>query len=172
MTEVEAPPGQGNHGAVGRRPIEDGDLDFLYRLYASTREDELSVTPWSAEEKETFLRMQFRAQHEHYQAHFPAAEYSLLLREGQPVGRLYVDRRPDEIRLIDIALVPAARNEGLGGALLRELMAEAEGGAKPLRIHVEQFNPARRLYDRLGFRKIEDQGVYHLMEWSGPSSPE
>ena len=146
------------------RPIVDNDQEFLYRLYASTRADEMAVVPWSDDEKESFLRFQFDAQHRFYMEQFREASFDLVLLDGEPIGRLYVDRRADEIRLIDIALVPDRRGTGLGGAILREILREAESARLPVRIHVEQNNPALRLYHRLGFESIEEQGVYYLME--------
>ena len=148
------------------RPIRSEDEAFLYRLYASTRENELAQVPWDDGEKETFLRMQFQAQHQYYQEQFLNAEFQIILRDGRLIGRLYVDRRADEIRLIDIALLPEERNGGIGTSLLKELLVEAVRAGKPVRIHVERYNPALRLYERLGFSRIDDQGVYHLMEWS------
>lgn len=147
------------------RPITPEALPFLAELYAGTREEELARTGWSDAEKRDFLALQFRAQHEHYRAHFPDASFDLVLRGERPIGRLYVDRREDEFRLIDIALLPEERNRGIGGALLGELLAEAAAAAKPVRIHVEPFNPALRLYRRLGFELLEDKGVYWFMEW-------
>ena len=148
------------------RPIRPEDEAFLYQVYASTREDELAQVPWDEGEKETFLRMQFNAQHKYYQEQFLNAEFQIILLDDRPIGRLYVDRRPDEIRLIDIALLPGERNGGIGTLLLKELLVEAAWVGKPVRIHVERFNPALRLYEQLGFSRIDDQGVYHLMEWS------
>lgn len=148
-----------------RRAIRDEDLPFLRRLYATTRDDELRVLDWSAAQKTRFLDMQFEAQHRHYREHFPDARFELLLLGGEPIGRLYVDRHDDEIRLIDIALVPEHRGRGLGTPLVRELMEEAAADGKCVRIHVERFNRALGLYERLGFRKVEDVGVYYLMEW-------
>jgi ribosomal protein S18 acetylase RimI-like enzyme len=156
--------------AVTFRPIAEGDLEFLYRLYASTRAEEMARVPWPEAEKERFLRFQFDAQHTYYQEQFTEAAFDLVLVDGEPAGRLYVDRREEEIRLIDIALMPEHRGQGIGGRLMRDLLAEAEGAGKPVRIHVERENPAMRLYVRLGFRRVEDQGVYHLMEWSPGSS--
>jgi ribosomal protein S18 acetylase RimI-like enzyme len=155
--------------AVAFRPIQPEDQEFLCRLYASTRREELAPVPWSEEEKAAFLRMQFEAQHRHYQEHYPGARFDLVLADGEPIGRLYVEEWPSQIRLIDIALLPEQRNRGLGSRLLRDLMAEAERAGKPLTIHVEKFNPALRLYRRLGFRSIEDKGVYELMEWRPPA---
>lgn len=150
---------------VGFRPIRPVDEAFLERLYASTRADEMAMVPWGEAEKAAFLTQQFQAQHKFYQEQFADAEFLIVERGETPIGRLYLDRRDDEHRLIDIALLPEERGQGLGGALMRDVLAEAESAGKAVRIHVEINNPAMHLYERLGFRKIEDQGPYHLMEW-------
>jgi len=147
------------------RPIRPEDEALLYQIYANTREEELAQVPWDTAEKEAFLRMQFNAQHQYYQEQFPHAAFQIILRDDRPIGRLYVDRRPDVIHLIDIALLPANRNRGIGTSLLKELLAEASEVGKLVRIHVEHFNPALRLYERLGFSRIGDHGVYYQMEW-------
>jgi GNAT superfamily N-acetyltransferase len=147
------------------RRIDDSDLPFLERLYASTRAEELAVTPWSAEQKAVFLAMQFRAQHAHYQQYYPTADWLVAIRDGADVGRLYVDRWPSEHCVIDIALLPEHRGSGLGGALMRDLLDEAAAAGKAVSIHVEKFNPAMRLYRRLGFVVEQDKGVYDLMRW-------
>jgi ribosomal protein S18 acetylase RimI-like enzyme len=153
------------------RPVTFEDESFLYQLYATTRSEEMAVVPWNEAQKEAFLRMQFQAQTTFYAEQFPNAAFLVVLREGKPAGRLYVDRRADEIRLLDIALLPEHRGAGLGTALLRDLTAEAASAGKPLRIHVERYNPALRLYLRLGFRLLEDQGIYYLMEWRHDDPP-
>ena len=141
-------------------------MEFLLRLYATTRAEEMAmVTDWTDEQKEWFIRMQFQAQHAWYQEHYGDAQFDLVLIDGVPAGRLYVHRREKEIRLVDISLAPELRGRGIGGALLRELMDEAEAAGKPLTIHVEKYNPAMRLYLRLGFKSIEDRGPYDLLEW-------
>lgn len=155
-----------NTPPVTLRPIRPEDEAFLFSVYASTREDELAALGWNGVQKESFLRMQFNAQQRHYHTQFAGATFEVILRENQPIGRLYVDRREDEIRIIDIALLPAHRRAGIGSHLLDRLLTEAAEKGKPVRIHVERFNPALRLYERLGFRRIEDQGVYFLMEWT------
>jgi len=157
--------------SVGFRPANDGDQPFLCELYAGTRADEMIVVDWPEAQKTTFLTMQFDAQHRYYQEQFPAASYLVVEQDGQSIGRIYLDRRSDELRLIDIALIPATRNQGLGKALLLDLLDEAQKAALPVRIHVESFNPAMRLYLRLGFKVIEDQDVYQLMEWSPGDVP-
>lgn len=147
------------------RPITDDDDTFLCRLYASTREDELAVLDWTPQQKEAFLVMQFKAQHTFYMQEFAGSSFDIIEQAGQPIGRLYVDRRPDEIRIIDIALLPDSRGQGIGSRYLTDIQAEGTECGLPVRIHVESNNPAMRLYGRLGFRKIETNGVYWLMEW-------
>lgn len=110
--------------------------------------------------------MQFQAQDAHYRQHYPTAEYRVIEKsDATPVGRLYVDRWAREIRIMDIAILPAHRGTGIGTTLLTDLQQEAASTAKSLSIHVERLNPALRLYQRLGFRMIEDKGVYLLLEW-------
>ena len=148
------------------RPVTEADRELLYRIYASTRTAELAQVPWDDAQKEAFLRFQFEAQRQYYDQQFPNAAFDVIELGGEPIGRLYVDRRDAEIRLIDIALLPSSRGQGLGGAILADLLAEGRRQGLLVRIHVEQDNPAMRLYRRLGFEKIEEQGVYWLMEWS------
>lgn len=154
---------------ISLRPIEPADHGFLYTVYASTRTEELAPVPWTDEQKAAFLRQQFNAQHAHYQKHYGDARFEIILRDGEPVGRLYVARWPSEIRIVDIALLPAHRNAGIGGQLLRELLAEGAAAGKTVSIHVERFNPAMRLYQRLGFTEVADLGVYAMMEWTPAS---
>ena len=150
------------------RPIRARDQAFLYQVYAGTRTKELAPLPWDEAEKAAFLRMQFDAQHKYYTEQFPDARFDVVLDRGRRIGRLYVDRRAGEIRIIDIALLPERRGNGIGGMLMQELLDEAAAAGKPVRIHVEKFNRALGLYQRLGFSQIEDQGVYLLMEWLPP----
>lgn len=146
------------------RPVQDDDAELVFAIYASTREEELAQVPWGHAEKEAFLRMQFAAQDRHYRQTFPNASHDLIISGSDVLGRLYVDRAPDAVLVVDIALLPQARGRGIGTMLLQRVLDQAAAADKPVRIHVEQFNPARRLYERLGFRVIEDQGVYLLME--------
>jgi ribosomal protein S18 acetylase RimI-like enzyme len=154
------------------RPASEEDVPFMVRLYASTREQELRAVPWSAEEKEQFLLSQFNAQKLHYDTHYEQCEFLIIEQDGRPIGRLYIDRLPDDIRIIDIALVPEIRGKGLGRILLQEILDEAAASGRSVSIHVEHFNPAMRLYERLGFRHIDTNGVYDRMEWRAGVSPE
>jgi ribosomal protein S18 acetylase RimI-like enzyme len=147
------------------RPIAPVDTSFLARVYASSRAEELALTDWTDEQKEIFCRRQFDAQSVYYAATYPEASFQIIERNGEPIGRLYVARWEKEIRIVDITLLPEFRGSGLGTKLLRELQEEARVAGRSLTIHVERFNRALTLYQRLGFREIENKGVYLLMEW-------
>lgn len=155
---------------LGFRTLTESDLPFLARVYASTRAEELAITDWSDEHKAAFLEAQFQAQHAHYQRYYPDADWLVTMRRGEDIGRLYLERWPTQHRIIDIAFLPLHRGKGLGEALLRDLMDEAAACGKAVSIHVEKFNPAIRLYRRLGFQTVEDKGVYDLMRWSAPAT--
>ncbi len=147
------------------RTVTPEDDSFLAGVYASSRAEELAVTGWSEEQKEIFCRRQFDAQSTYYAATYPEASFQIIERDGVPIGRLYVARWEKEIRIVDITLLPEFRGSGIGTKLLRKLQDEARTASKSLTIHVERFNPALRLYERLEFQQIEDKGVYLLMSW-------
>ena len=147
------------------RPVGAGDEPFLRQVYASTREGELAQVPWTRDQKERFLEMQFRAQDRAYRSDYPGADLRIILVNEEPAGRLYVHRLPKEIRIMDIALLARFRRKGIGTRLLKEILLEGEASSRVVTIHVEVFNPARRLYQRLGFAPVADSGVYRLLEW-------
>ncbi len=153
---------------VTLRPIEASDLDFLLHVYASTREDEMALTGWPSNQIAEFLQMQFTAQHRYYLEQLPPSEFNIIEADGESIGRIYVGDWDDDVRLIDIALLPEHRNQGIGTHLIRDVMARAARLSKPVRLHVEQNNPARRLYERLDFEILEERGVNVFMEWHSP----
>jgi len=148
------------------RPVTEADEPFLRELYASTREDELAVVPWTAEQKGGFLGMQYLARQRHYQEAFPAAADEVVVSGGQAAGRFTVSRGPSEILVVDLALMPDFRGAGIGTALLEGLIDESVATGTPVDLHVEMFNPARRLYERLGFRAVSESPPYLRMRWS------
>ncbi|HWK89652.1 MAG TPA: GNAT family N-acetyltransferase [Longimicrobium sp.] len=150
--------------AVTLRPATDDDLPFLERLYGTVREPELEPLPWTREQKDAFVRHQFEAQHTWWHEQYEDTSYDVVLVNGQPAGRLYVGRWHDTVRVVDIALLPEHRGTGIGARLLHDVFREADAAGKPVTIHVERYNPAMRLYERLGFVEKEDKGVYVLME--------
>ena len=149
--------------------LEDGE--FLYRLYAGTRAEEMALTPWSEAQKEAFLRSQFHRQYTHYHRYYPEADFDVVVQGAQPIGRLYVHRSSAEMRLMDIAILPQYRGRGLGTRLLTRLIEEAVSSGKPLTLHVERNNPAVRWYEKLGFQPVADAGPYLRMERHAGSEP-
>lgn len=147
------------------RPAEPRDEAFLFALYASTREEEMSAWGWDEAQKQAFLRLQFRGQQQHYQTAYQGADHSIIMIAGRAAGRLMTLRTESEIRLVDIALLPEDRGKGIGERLMRDLQQQARESGIPLRLHVERFNRAARFYERLGFRVIEDRGTHFFMQW-------
>lgn len=152
------------------RPAGDADLPFLREVYVATRWEELQPVPWSMQQKLDFLSQQFALQHHHYHTYYPQTEFMLILREELAIGRIYVQRLDGEICLMDIALLPAHRGQGLGRALLAELVAEADASCSRIGLHVERDNPAQRLYARFGFGLVEDGEVYQFLRRE-PAAP-
>lgn len=147
------------------KAISDEDMAFLTELYRSTRWEEVSQAPWNDQQRIDFLNQQFNAQHTHYNLHYPNAEKLLIIKNNETIGRIYIDRDDSSICLIDVALLPANKGNGIGTQLLKELLLEAQSTQKKVVIHVENFNPAYNWYKKHGFKQVEDKGVYQYMEW-------
>lgn len=157
--------------SIALRPATPEDEPFMLAVYASTRADEMQLVDWADEQKQAFLRMQFNAQKTSYLNDIPNSEYSVILNNGVPVGRLIVDRSSTEVLLLaDIALLPEYRNTGIGTSMIKDLKNEAAAKGQCLRLHVENFNPASKLYDRLGFKKVDEFSFYWRMEWNSAES--
>ncbi|NJN54354.1 MAG: GNAT family N-acetyltransferase [Anaerolineae bacterium] len=147
------------------RPYTAVDLPFIQAVYASSREVEMAIVPWTEEEKSRFLEMQCRAQLHHYEAHYQGAEHLIILKDAESVGRLYVHRTAQEIRLMDITLLPAYRRQSIGSQIIGDLLRESEQSNRSVTLHVELINPdAYRLYERLGFTAVSQQGIHIFME--------
>lgn len=146
------------------RPAAADDRAFLVAVYGSTRADELSLVAWADAEKLAFVAMQFDAQETYYRQIYPDAQFLVVICGGTPVGRLYLAHLEREIRIIDIALLAEHRGGGIGSQLLADVIAEADTTGLAVRLHVEPWNRARRLYERLGFRSVAEQGFHLLME--------
>ncbi len=151
--------------SVGLRPATPDDAPFLAAVYASTREAELAQMPFTADEKAAFLAQQFAAQSHHY-AQYADTTFDVVLVDGVPGGRLIVGRWADQLRIVDIALLPHARDRGIGHGLVSDVIAEGEARGVATTIYVERFNPAQRLYARLGFElaQEDDGGIYLFLE--------
>jgi ribosomal protein S18 acetylase RimI-like enzyme len=150
------------------RPALEADAAFIAAVYATTRAEELAAVDWTPENRKTFTDWQSRQQEGHYALHYPGAE-RLVIERGEPIGRIYVDSAGSEVRLMEVTLLPASRNQGIGTRLLLELLAYADLLGKPASLHVEPFNPAKRMYERAGFAVVEARGLYEFMMRPAPS---
>jgi ribosomal protein S18 acetylase RimI-like enzyme len=150
--------------SIALREITGEDEPFLLEVYACTREHEMSLVPWSQEQKANFLKFQSDAQHAYYREQYPDAKYQLIVSDGLPVGRLYVLRKPDVIKILDITVLPQYRNSGIGSRLMGEIIAEADESKRPVQIWIEQVNPSQKLFRELGFDKLEDNGYQDLLQ--------
>ena len=158
---------------VALRQVTASDAQFLVQLFASTRAHELALMPIAAAQKDALMQMQSRAQEMHYRHAFPDADYAVVEVDGVPAGRLYVNRAPHEIRLIEITLLSPWRGQGVGSRLLTGLLEEARSDAKTVVLRVAPLNPARALYEQLGFvvsaLPDDEPSIYRSMRWSPPS---
>jgi ribosomal protein S18 acetylase RimI-like enzyme len=152
---------------VSLRPSIPSDEPFLGLVYASTRTEELASIPWTDEQKGLFLAQQFDAQSVVYRVNYPDASFSIVELDGEPIGRLILARLAgNELQIVDVALLPEHRNAGIGTGLIRDVLATAQSGDLMVSLHVEVWNPAVRLYERLGFRHVSSNEVHIRMEWT------
>lgn len=147
------------------RVASQEDDSFLCQVFASTRERLLASLPFDAAQKEAFVRQQHLCQDSYYRQRYPQATFEIVCSGDRRIGRLYVNRTREEILIIDIALLPEYRGADIGRELLKDLLAEAAGTGRQITLHVDKFNPALRLYQRLGFRIVQDAGADWAMEW-------
>lgn len=152
-------------GSVTFRPEGPDDEAFLLAVYATTRQDELALTNWDATMKTAFVNSQFKAMRVGYAGMFPDAQFSIILLEDRPVGRIVIHRSAREIRVVDMVLLPEYCGRGIGAGLMNNIIAEARAAQKPVALHVLKMNRAFRFYERMGFFKTGDEGCYDAMEW-------
>jgi predicted GNAT family acetyltransferase len=167
---VSLPEGLLDQG-LALRPEASADDAFLLGLYRTTRQAELDQLGWGEEEQLAFVTHQFNAQRTHYRHSLENCAFDIIERQGQPIGRLYTQERVTQLHILDITLSPEVRGAGLGGAILTELHQRASAVGKGIGIFVEVYNPARHLYDRLGFVPVGAEHVYLEMEWPAAGSP-
>jgi GNAT superfamily N-acetyltransferase len=152
--------------SVAHRGVGADDGVFLLDLYAGTRVDEMALVPWTEEQQQAFVKMQYAAQQAHYREKYPDAIHEIILSNGRPVGHRYVARLEREIRIVDITVMASERNRGIGTFSLGDLLDEAKGAGTVVTIYVETFNPSLLFFERLGFRQIAEHGAHLLMEWA------
>jgi ribosomal protein S18 acetylase RimI-like enzyme len=146
------------------RPASSEDAEFLYRVYCTTREQEMAMVPWTHEQREAFLRMQFAAQQSDYSKRFPDARQTIIVADDVDVGRFHTVEVNDEIKILDITVLPNHRGNGIGSFIIREVQTNAQRSDKRVVIYVESFNPSVSFFEKRGFEKIENAGIYFLLE--------
>jgi ribosomal protein S18 acetylase RimI-like enzyme len=122
-----------------RQAIE-ADIPFLLDLREQTMVPHQLASGVEASHDERVRRVLVR---------FDCAQ--IVLREAQPIGLLKVVRDGSNWELLQIQLVPGAQGRGLGSTLVEGVIADARAAGASLRLEVLRENPARRLYERLGF---------------------
>ena len=154
-----------NAQSISLRPVTADDADILLEIYQSSRGDDLRALGWAEDRISEFLGMQYEAQQRFFESEYKRAADEVILWEGQPVGRLIVERHEHEIRCIDVSLLLEHRNKGIGTLLIRRLQDEARRERKPLRLQVIRFNRAVSLFERSGFVRTSETGTHFQMEW-------
>jgi GNAT superfamily N-acetyltransferase len=154
------------------RPVTAQNRDLLLRIYASTRERELALVPWDAGQKSLFLQHQFAAQNQHYGTHFPEAEYSIVVHNGEDAGRILITRDPARIHVLEFTVLPEHRGCGIGTEIVRWLQEEARSKALPLTTYLDQLSDSQAWLEKRGFTRISDEGMHYKMQWkpSGETS--
>jgi GNAT superfamily N-acetyltransferase len=151
--------------SITLRPAVEEDQDFLLTLFKSSRGDDLRGLGWEEERIGEFLELQYEAHQNFLNADHPTLDDQIVLADGTPVGRLAIEQRPNEIRVVDMSLLPDYRNSGTGALLIQELQTQAAAAKRPLRCQVIRFNRAVVLFERLGFRRTSETGSHFQMEW-------
>jgi ribosomal protein S18 acetylase RimI-like enzyme len=155
---------------IALRPETPADESFLLALFGTTRAGELAMTGWDARTREAFIQHQFKAMRQGYASMFPTGEFSIITQNEQPIGRMVIHRSDRECHVVDMALLPAHQNRQIGTHLMQSLQTEAAAAGQRVRLHVLKMNRAQRFYQRLNFVKINDNGIYDLLEWV-PNNP-
>lgn len=153
------------------RPAAPEDASLLFTLFAEEKAAELAPLGLSAAQLQPLLEMQYRGREFSYsQSSDNLADNILCAANGAPVGRLLVDRQPECIRVMDIAVLLAHRNRGIATQALRHIQHQAAGESRPVRLRVMQNSPAENLYRRLGFTQTSQDEISSEMEWRPQSA--
>jgi ribosomal protein S18 acetylase RimI-like enzyme len=150
---------------ISLRTAAANESEFLIRVYASTRAEEMAAWGWNPAQQAGFIQMQFHARRRGYAASYPSAETSVIFLNDVPVGSLTTFRSSSEFRVLDISLLSEYRGLGIGGELIGILISEAVHLKCTIRLSVVRGNRAARLYERLGFVATGGDVVYCEMEY-------
>ena len=152
------------------RPVAPEDEAFLVSVYGSTREQELAMVPWTEEQRHAFVKFQYAAQLNFYRSEYPNSEHYIILADGEPVGRLFIDRREAQIRILDITILTRHRGRGIGAPVIRRVMDEAAAAGKSVGVNLDLYSTSQRAFERLGFQPTEKTDSHTLYVWT-PGEP-
>ncbi len=150
-----------------QRPYNQSrDYEFLRTLYHTTRPD-LRSAGLPTDTLTTVLDQQFEVQYKHYEQRFGHAEHTIVTLRKKPIGRLWLHTASDDIRIVQVTMLPKYRNGGIGTHLIQQQSKRAMETDRTLTLHVEQYNAdAKRLYTRLNFKdKFSDHESHDFMQW-------
>ena len=150
---------------IEMRQATADDAELLMSLFASSRGFDLDALGWDRASQQQFFAQQLDAQRRSYEIRYPTSTDAIVMSDGVAIGRILVDRSGDAIVLVDVCLVPVARGRGIGTQLLADLQTEAERLGRKVNLQVATGNPAQRVYERLGFTVVGENGMHHAMEW-------
>jgi len=148
--------------SITLRRVTVDDEAFLLHLFGTTREEFKFL---NSTELDALLAMQFNLRQQQYRNGYPGGEDSLIIADGQPIGRIFINEDEDELTLVDVALLPEHRNQGIGSFLIDQLLVRAAAAKKSVRLHVFHSSPARRLYERLDFAETGRDSMYIEMRY-------
>lgn len=150
---------------VWLRPVVlPDDEEFLQDVYATTRED-VNLVPWDENLKREFILMQYRAQKAHYAEYYPRSDHYIILFDGRPAGRYWIDYGREDVRFVDMAVLPEFRGQGIGTVLFKDALKHAREMGLPAILHVIKGHRSIPMYKRMGFRFAGDNGAHDKMEW-------
>ncbi|WP_088226635.1 GNAT family N-acetyltransferase [Desulfosporosinus sp. FKB] len=147
-------------------PVESGHKDFLLKLFKECRPDLAFINGISKEIKATVILQQFNIEQQQLQQLYPEAELNIVMLHKEPVGRLYLLRGKNEVRVLALGLLEKYRCRGIGRKLMTAVIENAANRGKTVSLQVTWFNQsAYAFYEKIGFKVIENKGVSLEMQY-------
>ncbi|MDP4145256.1 MAG: GNAT family N-acetyltransferase [Bacillota bacterium] len=152
---------------ISLQPILPSDNDFLLKVFKECRTDLAFISGMNEEQKSNIIRQQFVIEQYQLKQTYPEAELNLVMFNGQPVGRLYINYGKNEDRIIAIGLLESYRFLGIGKKIMISVIETAAEKGKAVSLQVAWFNKsAYAFYEKLGFKVVEDNGVMYEMKYT------
>jgi ribosomal protein S18 acetylase RimI-like enzyme len=139
------------------RPATNDDFEFLLRLRAAALGPYVAhIWGWNDDDQRQRFARAFDP------AHYQIVQQGEAL-GGEALGAIEVEQREHETHLVNIALLPRHQGKGVGTALIRSVIARADADNVPVTLQVFKINPARHLYERLGFVVTGETATHYQM---------